>query len=145
MLAKDKHSSILRKFVTFGRKKFYNHGPRSLKICCWKWTKKFSILSSATAKHRRRHEVELNRAFIQKTIHWQTEIQRETQTHIDRERLRQYSTLIIDIQSLQNRLLKVCYVPATSACLPRLLFIYLFIAVAINSTNDANKAGGTHH
>jgi hypothetical protein len=46
---------------------------------------------------------------------------------------------LIDIESLQNRLLKVCYVPATSAHLPRLLF---FFAAAINSTNEANKAGG---
>jgi hypothetical protein len=45
----------------------------------------------------------------------------------------------IDIESLQNRLLKVCYVPATSASLSRLLFF----TVAINSTNEANKAGGT--
>jgi hypothetical protein len=29
----------------------------------------------------------------------------------------------IDIKSLQNRLLKFCYVPATSASLPRLLFL----------------------
>jgi hypothetical protein len=41
----------------------------------------------------------------------------------------------IDIESLQNRLLKFCYVPATGAGLPRLLFF----AVAINSTNEANK------
>jgi hypothetical protein len=27
-LAKDKHSSLLRIFVTYGRKKFYNIGPR---------------------------------------------------------------------------------------------------------------------
>ncbi len=47
----------------------------------------------------------------------------------------------IDIKSLQNRLLKVCYVPATSTGLPRLLFF----AVAINSTNEANKAGGMCH
>ncbi len=46
----------------------------------------------------------------------------------------------IDIKSLQNRLLKVCYVPPTSASLNRLLFF--FFAVAINSTNEANKAGG---
>ncbi len=26
-LAKDKHSSLLRKFVNYGRKKFYNIGP----------------------------------------------------------------------------------------------------------------------
>jgi hypothetical protein len=45
----------------------------------------------------------------------------------------------IDIGSLQNRLLKVCYVPTTSASLPRLL---LFFAAAINSINEANKAGG---
>ncbi len=30
----------------------------------------------------------------------------------------------IDIKSFPNRLLKVCYVPATSASLPRVLFIY---------------------
>jgi hypothetical protein len=41
-----------------------------------------------------------------------------------------FSLLTIDIKSLQNRLLKVCYAPATSAGLPRLLFF----AVAINST-----------
>jgi hypothetical protein len=45
----------------------------------------------------------------------------------------------IDIESLQNRLLKVCYVHVTSAGLPRLLFF----APAIQSTNEANKAGGT--
>ncbi len=45
----------------------------------------------------------------------------------------------IDIESLQNRLLKVCYLPATSASLDRLLFF----AATINSTNEANKAGST--
>jgi hypothetical protein len=51
-------------------------------------------------------------------------------------------TLIIDIESLQNRLLKVCYVPATSASLPRVSFFilfYFFVAAAIDSTNEANK------
>ncbi len=38
----------------------------------------------------------------------------------------------------KNRLLKVCYVPATSAT-----FLAFFLAVAIDSTNEANKAGGT--
>ncbi len=33
----------------------------------------------------------------------------------------------IDIKSLQNRLLKVCYVPATSACLPRVSFLFSFL------------------
>jgi hypothetical protein len=46
--------------------------------------------------------------------------------------------LAIDIDSIQNRLLKVCYVPATSACVNKLLF-----AAAINSTNEANKASST--
>ncbi len=32
----------------------------------------------------------------------------------------------IDIKSLQNRLLKVCYVPATSASLPRVSFFFSF-------------------
>jgi hypothetical protein len=47
----------------------------------------------------------------------------------------------IDIESLQNRLLKVCYVPATSASLPRVSFFFsfLFVAAAIDSTNEANK------
>jgi hypothetical protein len=33
----------------------------------------------------------------------------------------------IDIRSLQNRLLKVCYVPTTSADLPRVSFFLFFI------------------
>jgi hypothetical protein len=33
----------------------------------------------------------------------------------------------IDIESLQNRLLKVCYVPATSAGLPRVSFFFSFL------------------
>ena len=51
--------------------------------------------------------------------------------------------LPIDIESLQNRLLKVCYVPATSASLPRVSFFFsflFFVAAAIDSTNEANKA-----
>jgi hypothetical protein len=51
------------------------------------------------------------------------------------------SSTTIDIESLQNRLLKACYVPTTSAGLPRL---FLF-AAAINCTNKANKAGGANH
>jgi hypothetical protein len=56
-------------------------------------------------------------------------------------------TTTIDIESLQNRLLKVCYVPATSAGLPRVSFFFsfLFVAAAINSTNKANKTSGMHH
>ncbi len=50
----------------------------------------------------------------------------------------------IDIES-QNRLLKVCYVPATSTSLPRQLLLILFFAAAINSTNEGNKAGGKCH
>ncbi len=54
-----------------------------------------------------------------------------------------HSGRTIDIESLQNRLLMVCYVPATSAGLPSLnFFFYFFVAAAINSTNEANKAGG---
>ncbi len=46
----------------------------------------------------------------------------------------------IDIESLRNRLLKICYVPATSAGLPRVTFFFsFFVAVAINSTNEANR------
>jgi hypothetical protein len=39
----------------------------------------------------------------------------------------------------KNRLLKVCYVPTTSTTF--LAFFSFFLAVAINSTNEANKAG----
>jgi hypothetical protein len=43
----------------------------------------------------------------------------------------------IYIESLQNRLLKVCYVPATSANLPRVNFFFsFFVAAAIDSTNE---------
>jgi hypothetical protein len=45
---------------------------------------------------------------------------------------------IINIESLQNRLLKVCYVPAIGASL-----IGFFFAVAINSIHEAKKAGST--
>jgi hypothetical protein len=38
--------------------------------------------------------------------------------------LHQVQGKTIDIESLQNRLLKVCYVPATSVSLNRLLFFY---------------------
>jgi hypothetical protein len=50
------------------------------------------------------------------------------------------AVITIDIKSIQNRAyLKVCFVPATSGSLQSLLFV-----VAINSTNEANKAGSTH-
>jgi hypothetical protein len=42
-----------------------------------------------------------------------------------------------------NRLLKVCYVPTTSAVL--IAFFSSFFAAAINSTNEANKAAGMRH
>jgi hypothetical protein len=45
----------------------------------------------------------------------------------------------IDIER-KNRLLKVCYVPATSTT-----FLAFILAVAINSTNEANKAGKEVH
>jgi hypothetical protein len=51
------------------------------------------------------------------------------------------SEYYIDIKSLQNRLLMVCYVPAISIGLNRLL-LFLF-AAAVKKTNEANKAGGT--
>jgi hypothetical protein len=37
------------------------------------------------------------------------------------------SVLFKDIESLQNRLLKVCYVPVTSAGLPRVSFFFSFL------------------
>jgi hypothetical protein len=52
------------------------------------------------------------------------------------------SDIAIDIESLQNRLLKVCYVPAISASLPRVSFFFFFlffVAAAIDSTNEENK------
>ncbi len=48
----------------------------------------------------------------------------------------------IDIER-KNRTLKVCYVPATSATF--LAFFSFFLSVAINSTNEANKAGSMRH
>ncbi len=39
----------------------------------------------------------------------------------------------IDIESLQNRLLKVCYVPATSAGLPRVSFFFSFLFLLLPS------------
>ncbi len=47
----------------------------------------------------------------------------------------------IDIKG-KNRLLMVCYVPAASPTF--LAFFSFFLAVAINSTNEANKAGSKH-
>ncbi len=44
---------------------------------------------------------------------------------------------IIDIESLQNRLLKVCYVPATSAGLPRLLFLLRPLTPLMKQTRKA--------
>jgi hypothetical protein len=45
----------------------------------------------------------------------------------------------IDIKRRKNRLLKFCYVPATSTIHNRLLFF--FFAAAFYSTNEVNKAG----
>jgi hypothetical protein len=45
------------------------------------------------------------------------------------------------ISKLQNRLLKGCYVPTTTAGLSSLLF--LFLLRPFDSTIEANKAGGT--
>jgi hypothetical protein len=57
----------------------------------------------------------------------------------------QYFALIraIDLERQKNRLLKVCYVPTTSAGLPRLLFSFLFmqpLAVLIKQTRQAVRA-----
>jgi hypothetical protein len=41
---------------------------------------------------------------------------------------------VIDIESLQNRLLKVCYVPDTSASLSRLLFLEWPLTVLMKQT-----------
>jgi hypothetical protein len=52
----------------------------------------------------------------------------------------------IDIESLQNRLLKVCYVPATSTGLPRVSFFFSFLFLLLwLLTVQANKAGSTCH
>ncbi len=54
----------------------------------------------------------------------------------------------INIESLQNILLKDCYVPATRASSSEaklLLLFFFFFGVAINSTNEANKEGSTCH
>jgi hypothetical protein len=44
-------------------------------------------------------------------------------------------------QKSLNKLLMVCYVPATRAVL--IAFFSSFFTVAINSTNEANKATGS--
>jgi hypothetical protein len=44
-------------------------------------------------------------------------------------------------QKTKNRLLKVCYMPGTNARLPRLPFF----DTAVNSTNEADKAGCMRH
>ncbi len=48
----------------------------------------------------------------------------------------------IDIESLQNRLLKVCYVPATSSGLSRLFFLFLRwpLTVLMKQTRQAVRA-----
>jgi hypothetical protein len=46
------------------------------------------------------------------------------------------------MKSIKSFFKKVCYVPATSTTF--LAFFSFFLAVAINSTNEANKAGGKH-
>ncbi len=46
----------------------------------------------------------------------------------------------IDIESLQNRLLKVCYMPATSTGLPRLLFLLLPLRVLMKQTRQVVHA-----
>jgi hypothetical protein len=43
----------------------------------------------------------------------------------------------IDIESIQNRLLKVCYVPATSAGLNRILFLLQPLTVLMKQTRQA--------
>jgi hypothetical protein len=45
----------------------------------------------------------------------------------------------IDIESLKNRLLKVSYVPSSSACLPRFIFIFLLqpLTVLMKQTRQA--------
>jgi hypothetical protein len=43
----------------------------------------------------------------------------------------------IDIESLQNRLLKFCYVPTTSAGLNRLLFLLQTLTVLMKQTRQA--------
>jgi len=53
-----------------------------------------------------------------------------------------FPVMAIDIERCKNRLLKFCYVPATSAAHNRLVF-FLFFAAAIYSTDEANKAGST--
>jgi hypothetical protein len=45
----------------------------------------------------------------------------------------------IDIKSLQNRLLKVCYVPTTSAGLPRVSLIFSFFFLLLPSLTGLMK------
>ncbi len=48
----------------------------------------------------------------------------------------------IDIESLQNRLLKVCYVPATSASLLRVSFVFYFLFLLLRALTVLMKQTG---
>jgi hypothetical protein len=58
----------------------------------------------------------------------------------DEKYLPSISIALIDIESLQSRLLKVCYVPATSAGLPRLLFLQQPLTILKKQTRQAVRA-----
>jgi hypothetical protein len=47
----------------------------------------------------------------------------------------------IDIESLQNILLKVCYVPATRASLPRVSFFFSFLFLLLQPLTVLMKQG----
>jgi hypothetical protein len=79
------------------------------------------LINLVTPKARAKHEPLVQQTGHRCRVHWTSE------NTLDIER--------------KNRLLKVCYVPATSAAF--LAFFSFFLAVVINSTNEANKAGGT--
>jgi hypothetical protein len=89
-------------------------------------------------------------------MHTKTDTKMHTKTHTKRHTTATVSFLVLPYlcnwttkrnnhryRKSLNRLLKVCYVPATSAVL--VAFFSYFFAAAINSTNEANKAAGTRH
>ncbi len=51
-----------------------------------------------------------------------------------------FTATTIDIESLQNRLLKVCYMPATSTGLNRLLFLLQTLTVLMKQTRQVVRA-----
>ena len=71
-LARDKHSSLLQKFVNYGQKKFYNIGPRctSLTAKAKKAKEDIEILKKKLAAERKKT------SFPSQPAHWTNKLER---------------------------------------------------------------------